>query len=97
MPRLRLTHYVLLIACILFLVAAMDGALAQPFGMTRGAHRPKSADLPAGFWPSRPNSTARSPVSIRAAKADGSAAYTLLGISFSTEYFTPPGRATERR
>ena len=49
------------------------------------------AASPAGFSPSRPSSTACSRALIRAAKADGSAAYTLLGISFLYGIFHAAG------
>ena len=40
-PRLRLTHYVLLVVCLFFSVTAMHVAFAQPFGVARGATSPE--------------------------------------------------------
>ncbi|MGC2589879.1 MAG: nickel/cobalt transporter [Pseudolabrys sp.] len=91
MPRLRLTHYVLLIACILFLVAAMDGALAQPFGMTRGAPSPEVGGFAGWILAKQAEFYRTLSGLIRAAKADGSAAYTLLGISFLYGIFHAAG------
>lgn len=91
MPRLRLTHYVLPIACILFFVAAMDGALAQPFGVTRGAPSPEVSGFAGWILAKQAEFYRTLSGLIRAAKADGSAAYTLLGISFLYGIFHAAG------
>lgn len=67
-----------------------DAALAQPFGMTRGA-----APEPGGFtgWILAEQARFYLTLSrlLRASKADGSAAYTLLGVSFIYGVFHAAG------
>ena len=92
MPRLRLTHYVLLIACMLFLVT-VDGCCARAAVRHRRA-APPSPEV-GGFtgWILAKQAEFYRMLSglIRAAKADGSAAYTLLGISFLYGIFHAAG------
>ena len=70
----------------------IDAALAQPFGVTRGAAPPDSRRLCrldlAQAGRILPHAVRRL---IRAAKADGSAAWTLLGISFAYGMFHAAG------
>ena len=90
--RSSLAHCALFILCLLLVACALDAALAQPFGMSRGSRRRRSsARSPAGFLQSRPNSIACCRGTIRAAKTDGSAAYTLMGISFLYGIFHAAG------
>jgi hypothetical protein len=71
----------LLAACIVFVIATIDAALAQPFGMTRSAPPAEFGGF-AGWMLAKQAEFYRMLSSlIRAAKADGSAAYTLLGVS----------------
>jgi hypothetical protein len=72
----------LLAACLVFVVATVDAALAQAFGMTRSA--PPAEVSGFGAWVLAKQGGFYRMLSslIRAAKADGSAAYTLLGVSF---------------
>ncbi|HXX09471.1 MAG TPA: nickel/cobalt transporter [Pseudolabrys sp.] len=76
---------------MLLLFAAIDAALAQPFGMSRA---PATAEV-GGFsgWILAKQAEFYRMLSglIRAAKADGSAAYTLLGISFLYGMFHAAG------
>jgi nickel/cobalt exporter len=76
---------------LLFLYAVIDSALAQPFGVARGV---APADV-GGFagWILQKQAEFYRMLSglIRAAKADGSAAYTLLGISFLYGIFHAAG------
>ncbi len=78
----------LVVLCLLLIHAAP--ALAQPFGLHRGA-----APEPGGFsgWILAEQARFYLMLShlIRAAKADGSAAYTLLGISFIYGVFHAAG------
>ena len=90
-PRLRLTHYVLLVACILFLVAAMNGAFAQPFGVSRGPASPEVGGFAGWILAKQAEFYRTLSGLIRAAKADGSAAYTLLGVSFLYGIFHAAG------
>ncbi|HXZ45870.1 MAG TPA: nickel transporter, partial [Pseudolabrys sp.] len=89
--RSSLSQCVLLAVAVLLLLAAIDTALAQPFGITRA---PAAADV-GGFsgWILAKQAEFYRMLSglIRAAKADGSAAYTLLGISFLYGIFHAAG------
>jgi nickel/cobalt exporter len=91
MLRFRVTRGILLAACILLTLAMIDTTLAQPFGVPRGA---SSSDL-GGFagWILAKQAEFYRMLSglIRAAKADGSAAYTLLGVSFLYGVFHAAG------
>lgn len=89
-PR-RLTHCVLLVACILFLVAAMNGAFAQPFGVSRGPASPEVGGFAGWILAKQAEFYRTLSGLIRAAKADGSAAYTLLGVSFLYGIFHAAG------
>jgi ABC-type nickel/cobalt efflux system permease component RcnA len=83
---LRALHGLLL----LLLLVMVDAAMAQPFGLNRGA-----SPLEVGFtgWILAKQAEFYRMMSglIRAAKADGSAAYTLLGISFLYGVFHAAG------
>jgi nickel/cobalt exporter len=83
---------VILGACILIAFVAADAALAQPFGM---AHRDTSAPNlgPIAGWILAKQAEFYRMMSgtIRAAKSDGSAAWTLLGISFLYGIFHAAG------
>jgi nickel/cobalt exporter len=88
--RSALTQCVLLILFILFVAGAIDAVSAAPFGAS-GAGAPQVGGFTgwvlgkqAGFY--RMLSGA-----IRASKADGSAAWTLLGISFAYGVFHAAG------
>jgi len=95
--RPTLLQCVLLIACLLLVLGAADAALAQPFGMTRG-----SAPSPfGGFGPisdftgwmfaKQAEFYRMLSGAIRAAKADGTAAWSLMGISFAYGVFHAAG------
>ena len=90
-PRLHLTQYVLLVACILLFVAAIDCAFAQPFGVTRGPAPPELGGFAGWILAKQAEFYRTLSGLIRAAKADGSAAYTLLGISFLYGIFHAAG------
>ena len=88
LPRLRALHGLLL---LLLLLVMVDAAMAQPFGLNRGA--PPSGVGGFTGWILAKQAEFYRMLSglIRAAKADGSAAYTLLGISFLYGVFHAAG------
>jgi nickel/cobalt transporter (NicO) family protein len=89
--RSILAQYALLAIGLLILCAVVDAALAQPFGLTRGPAAPEIGGF-AGWILAKQAEFYRMLSSlIRAAKADGSAAYTLLGISFLYGVFHAAG------
>ncbi len=81
----------LVIVVVLIVCAAVDAALAQPFGMSRS---PAPAEV-GGFtgWILAKQAEFYRQFSglIRAAKTDGSAAYTLMGVSFLYGIFHAAG------
>jgi len=89
--RSSLSQCVLFVLGVLLLFAVIDAALAQPFGMSPA---PATAEV-GGFsgWILAKQAEFYRMLSglIRAAKADGSAAYTLLGISFLYGMFHAAG------
>jgi nickel/cobalt exporter len=86
----RALTYGLISICAFIVLAALDPALAQPFGLHANA-----APEPGGFagWILAEQAKFYLKLShlIRASKADGSAAYTLLGISFIYGIFHAAG------
>jgi nickel/cobalt transporter (NicO) family protein len=86
-----LTQGVLLAACILLMLGAIDVALAQPFGVTRGAPPAELGGFAGWILAKQAEFYRMLSGLIRAAKADGSAAYTLLGISFLYGIFHAAG------
>jgi nickel/cobalt transporter (NicO) family protein len=87
----RLAQGVLLILCLLLVLGAIDVALAQPFGMTRGSAPPESGSLVGWIFAKQAEFYRMMSGTIRAAKADGSAAWTLMGISFLYGIFHAAG------
>ena len=86
-----MTQGVLLAACILLMLGAIDVALAQPFGVTRGAPPTELGGFAGWILAKQAEFYRMLSGLIRAAKADGSAAYTLLGISFLYGIFHAAG------
>ena len=76
---------------ILFVVVAVDAALAQPFGMTRAASPAEVGGLTGWILAKQAEFYRMFSGLIRASKSDGSAAYTLLGISFLYGIFHAAG------
>jgi nickel/cobalt exporter len=72
----------LAIGGILFVAVAVDAALAQPFGMTRAASPAEVGGLTGWVLAKQAEFYRMFSGLIRASKSDGSATYTLLGISF---------------
>jgi nickel/cobalt exporter len=84
----------LTIAVVIVLAfAALDTALAQPFGMSRGGGTAAPSFGPVMGWILEKQAEFYRMLSgaIRAAKADGSAAWTLMGISFVYGVFHAAG------
>jgi nickel/cobalt exporter len=79
--------------CGLLLFALADAALAQPFGMPRGAAPPPApvGGLTGYILAKQAEFYRLLSATIRAAKADGSAGWTLLGISFLYGIFHAAG------
>jgi ABC-type nickel/cobalt efflux system permease component RcnA len=88
MPRLRALHGLLL---LLFLLVMIDVAMAQPFGITRGASPSEVGGVTGWILAKQAEFYRMLSGLIRAAKADGSAAYTLLGVSFLYGVFHAAG------
>jgi len=83
---------------VLMLDSAVHGLMAQnPFGGPRPAAAEPQAGGIVGWLLTKQSEFYREMSStIRAAKSDGSAVWTLLAISLSTGFFTPPVPATAR-
>jgi nickel/cobalt exporter len=80
---------VVVIACVLLVCAALDPALAQ-FGLKR-APEPQIGGVAGWILAEQAKFYLQLSSLIRAAKADGSAAYTLLGVSFLYGIFHAAG------
>jgi nickel/cobalt exporter len=91
LPRLRALHGFLLPVLILLLLVIVDASMAQPFGLNRGAPPPEVGGFTGWILAKQAEFYRMLSGLIRAAKADGSAAYTLLGISFLYGVFHAAG------
>ena len=89
--RSTLAQCALLTVGMLLLLGALDAALAQPFGMTRGSPPPEIGGFAGWIFAKQAEFYRMMSGTIRAAKADGSAAYTLMGISFLYGIFHAAG------
>jgi len=89
--RSSLAQCALFILCMLLVFGALDVALAQPFGMTRGSPPPEIGGFAGWIFAKQAEFYRMMSGTIRAAKADGSAAYTLMGISFLYGIFHAAG------
>ena len=89
--RSSLAQCALFILCMLLVLGALDAALAQPFGMTRPQAPPEFGGLTGWILAKQAEFYRMMSGTIRAAKADGSAAYTLMGISFLYGIFHAAG------
>jgi nickel/cobalt exporter len=88
LPRLRALHGLLL---LLLLLVMVDAATAQPFGLNRGAPSSEVSGFTGWILAKQAEFYRMLSGLIRAAKADGSAAYTLLGVSFLYGVFHAAG------
>ena len=86
-----LARCALLILAVLLVFGAIDIALAQPFGMTRPQAPPEFGGLTGWILAKQAEFYRMMSGTIRAAKADGSAAWTLMGISFLYGVFHAAG------
>ena len=84
-------HCALFILGMLLVVCAADAALAQPFGAARGAPPPEIGGITGWVFAKQAEFYRMLSGTIRAAKSDGSAAYTLMGISFLYGIFHAAG------
>jgi nickel/cobalt exporter len=82
---------VCIVVCILLVFAAVDAATAQPFGMARGSGAPQVGGFAGWILAKQAEFYRMFSGMIRAAKTDGSAAYTLLGVSFLYGIFHAAG------
>ena len=89
--RLTLTHCALVVVCLLLVLGAVDVALAQPFGISRSPAPPSFGPFAGWILEKQAEFYRMLSGSIRAAKADGSAAWGLLGISFAYGVFHAAG------
>ena len=89
--RSDVARCILLAAGMLLVFAAVDTALAQPFGMSRDAAPPEVGGLAGWILAKQAQFYLMLSGTIRAAKSDGSAAYTLMGISFIYGIFHAAG------
>jgi nickel/cobalt exporter len=88
LPRLRGLRGLLLLVILLVMV---DAATAQPFGLNRSAPPSEVGGFAGWILAKQAEFYRMLSGLIRAAKADGSAAYTLLGISFLYGVFHAAG------
>jgi nickel/cobalt exporter len=89
--RFTLARYVLLAVCLLLVLGLADAALAGPFGTSPGSAPPEIGGFAGWILAKQAQFYLMMSSTIRAAKADGSAAYTLLGISFIYGIFHAAG------
>jgi nickel/cobalt exporter len=89
--RPTLLQCALFISCLLLVLGAADAALAQPFGMSRGSAPPQLGPFTGWILAKQAEFYRMLSGAIRAAKADGSAAWTLMGISFAYGVFHAAG------
>src|SRR5450756_2590395 len=89
--RSTLAQCVLVAVCILLVLGAIDAALAQPLGMTRIQAPTEIGGITGWILAKQAEFYRMMSGTIRAAKADGSAAYTLMGISFLYGIFHAAG------
>src|SRR6476661_7438256 len=89
--RSALAQCAFLVIALLLFCAILDTALAQPFGVTRGAAQPEVGGFAGWILQKQAEFYRMLSGLIRAAKADGSAAYTLLGVSFLYGVFHAAG------
>jgi nickel/cobalt exporter len=89
--RSTLAHCALFILCVLLIACAVDAALAQPFGASRGGPPPEVSGITGWIFAQQAAFYRMLSGTIRASKSDGSAAYTLMGISFLYGIFHAAG------
>lgn len=88
--RSTLLKCILFFGCLFLFAGAIDIALAQPFGISRGSGGEVSG-ITGWILHKQAEFYRMMSGAIRAAKADGSAAWTLMGISFAYGIFHAAG------
>ncbi len=86
-----LAHFALIIGVALCVLALADAASAQPFGLARGAAPPEVGGFTGWILAKQAEFYRMFSGLIRASKADGRAAYALMGISFLYGIFHAAG------
>jgi nickel/cobalt exporter len=76
--RLTLAHCALLIVCLLLVLGVVDAALAQPFGISRSPASPSFGPFTGWILAKQAEFYRMLSGAIRAAKANGSAAWGLM-------------------
>jgi len=89
--RSRWLQGALAVVCLLFVFATIDAVLAQPFGMSRSAAPSEVGGFTGWILAKQAEFYRQFSGLIRAAKTDGSAAYTLMGLSFLYGIFHAAG------
>lgn len=89
--RSTLLKFGLFVAGVFLVAGLVDVALAQPFGAPRGGSASSFGGVAGWILAKQAEFYRMMSGTIRAAKADGSAAYTLLGISFLYGIFHAAG------
>ncbi len=84
-------QFILIAACVLLAFGAIDAALAQPFGAARDSGHMEVGGITGWILAKQGEFYRLFSGTIRAAKTDGSAAYSLLGISFLYGIFHAAG------
>ncbi len=90
-PKSSWARCALVFIAVLLVTAAIDAALAQPFGMTRAASPSEYGGFAGWILAKQAEFYRMLSGTIRASKTDGSAAYTLFGISFLYGIFHAAG------
>lgn len=83
--------FILFVVCCLAVACIADAALAQPFGISRAGGGGEVGGFAGWILHKQAEFYRMMSGTIRAAKADGSAAWTLLGISFAYGIFHAAG------
>jgi nickel/cobalt transporter (NicO) family protein len=90
-PKRRWAICALILLGFILVITAADLVVAQPFGMSRGPASPEVGGFAGWILAKQAEFYRMLSGLIRAAKADGSAAYTLLGVSFLYGVFHAAG------
>ena len=90
-PRPTLAHCALFVVCLLLVFGVVDAALAQPFGMSHSTAPPSFGPFTGWILEKQAEFYRMLSGAIRASKADGSAAWGLMGISFAYGIFHAAG------
>jgi nickel/cobalt exporter len=89
--RSALTQCIVLVAFVLAVIGVIDVVQAAPFGVSGGPAQPEVGGFPGWVLHQQSDFYRMLSGAIRAAKADGSATWALLGISFAYGVFHAAG------